>query len=147
MHKTALPFALIAIVFLVFSSPGALAHAQTTAPLTLDAEAEWTAIATQSHHATGLYVAGACFLGQGLVLGAIGGVAILSSAFGGGNSDGAVVFALGNLVGAGVGLLLFIPAIVLDVDAGARRRRHEDRLRGGTTVGVSPVGLSLTTTF
>ena len=103
----------------------------------VDQSAELAAIDEEAAWATGLYVAAPILMA--------GGVGMV---FGGYFADSAGVIILG-LILAPVGLLTFIPAIVLDVDSGLRRDRlaRAGRLELRFTGGAGSGGLSLSGYF
>ncbi len=102
------------------------AHAEMHERLSLDPSnaAELASINSESQIATGLYATALTLHLGGLaiaVAGSAAGLCITSSC-----SDGertAQAWAAGGAIAAAVGLLMFIPAIILDVDSGRRRSR------------------------
>jgi hypothetical protein len=100
-------------------------------------------IDAESHAATGLYVAAVALHvgGLGMVVG--GGIAGFCISFTAGAcasaAEAAQPWVISGLIMSAVGLLMFIPAIILDVDSGHRR----DRMRGHVafTVGAGGVGI------
>lgn len=112
-------------------------------PLSLSPEraAELASIDAESHAATGLYATALTLHLGGLAVGVIGSIAgfcIFSC------SDAqrtARDWGVGGFIVAGVGLLAFIPAIVLDVDSGRRRARQAAERRVAFSIGAGGVGL------
>lgn len=110
---------------------------------------ELAAIDDQSAWATGLYVTAITLHVAGLA----GGVGFaLSGLCVGGCTDHARDMQTGSVISfvfAGIGLLTFVPAIVLDVDSGSRRRRWREQ--NGTqptaSLRIGPGGLALVGTF
>ena len=115
-----------------------LAVAITCAPGVLEAQtpdddAELAAIDEESAQATGFYIAASVLVGSGVVATVVGFLADVSI--------GEWLIPTGIIVGT-VGLFMFIPAIILDLDSGRRRDelaragslqlRLAGRLGGGT---------------
>jgi hypothetical protein len=88
--------------------------------------------------AIGLYISAACITVTGLGTGIVGVLGLLGLA--GSGDMGMLATSIGGAVVAGLGLLLFVPAIVLDVDSNVRRGRRGNRT---VALGVRGTGVSL----
>ncbi|UJR87315.1 MULTISPECIES: hypothetical protein [Sandaracinus] len=106
-----------------------LAIDPATLEVDVSADAELASIDAEAQAATALYVTATVLHVGGLAAGTI--VAVghsIGCAFGGScDGGGYLIGAVVSLSAAALGLLLYVPAIALDVDSGVRRRAWRER--------------------
>jgi hypothetical protein len=141
----------LALALSCFTPCAALAQAPTASPrhaqaadherVQLSLDPELASIDAESQTATGLYAAALTLHLGGIAVGVIGsaaGFCIFSC------SDAqhtARDWGIAGFIAAGVGLLMFIPAIIVDVDSGHRRARHAEQGHVAFSIGAGGIGL------